>query len=146
MKSMLYIFLFVAILIPNWSQAQNKDIEKVKTLLQGQAAAWNKGDIEGFMQTYWKSDKLQFIGSSGITYGWQPTLERYKKAYPDQETMGQLRFEIIDAQKRSRKVISLVGKYFLKRSEEKGDAEGIFLLICKKVKGKWKIVVDQTCG
>ncbi len=140
------LLIFLSFLISNGLFAQHKDILKVQQVLDQQSEAWNKGDIEGFMEGYWKSDELQFIGSSGITYGWQPTLERYKKGYPDKATMGQLRFEVIKAQKRSRKVISLVGKYFLKRDQDKGDMEGIFLLIFQKIKGKWLIVADQTCG
>ncbi|MEO1515223.1 MAG: nuclear transport factor 2 family protein [Bacteroidota bacterium] len=129
-------------LLPSQVEAQNKSIEKVKSTLHAQSELWNKGDIEGFMEYYWKSDQLQFIGSNGITKGWQATLERYQKSYPDAAAMGKLRFEILDVTQRSRKVISLVGKFYLSR--EMGDLEGTFLLIWKKVKGKWVIVSDFT--
>ena len=51
---------------------------EIRTLLQKQTEAWNRGDVEGFMEGYWKSDSLMFIGKSGITYGWQKTLDNYK--------------------------------------------------------------------
>ncbi len=139
------LILFGLSLLISWNLfAQNdKDFEKVTNILQTQAKAWNEGNIDAFMEYYWKSDNLQFIGSNGITYGWQNTLDRYKKSYPDLQAMGKLSFDIIKIDKRSKKVITLVGKFHLKR--EIGDLDGIFLLVWKKIKGKWKIVVDQTC-
>jgi len=139
------LLLLTLTLLISWNLfAQNdKDFDKVKAILQTQAKAWNNGNIDAFMEYYWKSENLQFIGSNGITYGWQNTLDNYKKRYPDLQTMGQLSFDIIKVDKQSKKVITLVGKFHLKR--EIGDLEGIFLLVWKKIKGEWKIVVDQTC-
>ena len=123
--------------------SQSKDFKAIENLLAVQSESWNKGDIDSFMQTYWKSEQLQFIGSKGVVYGWQGTLDRYKKTYPDKATMGHLTFELVNVDKRSRKVISVVGKWHLKR-EEKGDIGGHFLLILKKIKGKWLIVSDHS--
>ena len=144
MKKLKLLLIPLSLLI-SWNLfAQNdKDFEKVKTILNTQAEAWNNGDIDKFMEYYWKSDNLQFIGSNGITYGWQNTLDNYKKRYPDLQAMGKLSFDIIKVDKRSKKIITLVGKFHLKR--EIGDLEGIFLLVWKKIKGEWKIIVDQTC-
>ena len=142
-KSKLLLFT-LSLLISSHLFAQNdKDFDKVTAILLTQTKAWNEGNIDAFMEYYWKSDNLQFIGSSGITYGWQNTLDNYKKRYPDLLAMGQLSFDIIKVDKRSKKVITLVGKFHLKR--EIGDLEGIFLLVWKKIKCEWKIVVDQTC-
>ncbi len=126
----------------NLQAQEHRDIKKVKAILQNQAKQWNNGDIEAFMQDYWKSDKLQFIGSKGVTYGWKNTFERYKKSYPDKAAMGQLTFDILNAQRLSRKVISITGKFTLKR--EKDEPSGYFLLIWKKIKGKWVIIADHT--
>lgn len=144
MKKPKLLLISLSLLI-SWNIfAQNdKDFQKVEEILAAQSNAWNEGNIEGFMEYYWKSDNLQFIGSRGITYGWQNTLDNYKKNYPDLEAMGKLSFDIIKVDKRSKKVITLVGKFHLKR--DIGDLDGIFLLVWRKIKGKWKIVVDQTC-
>ena len=81
MKKLKLLLIPLSLLI-SWNLfAQNdKDFEKVKAILQTQAASWNEGNIDAFMEYYWKSDNLQFIGSNGITYGWQNTLNRYKKS------------------------------------------------------------------
>ena len=118
------------------------DFLKIEETLHTQSKHWNNGDIDAFMESYWNSDKLQFIGSSGITYGWQETLDGYKERYPDKEAMGKLTFEVLDMTKRSKKVISMVGKFSLERKI--GDLSGHFLLIWQKKKGEWVIVADCT--
>ena len=50
--------------------AQSKDETVIRLSLDQQTTAWNRGDMEGFMKTYWQSDSLMFIGTAGITYGW----------------------------------------------------------------------------
>ncbi len=145
MKNPTVIFLLIFLtgsLTNTLSAQEHKDIRKVKTILQQQANDWNEGNIEAFMQAYWKSDKLQFIGSKGITYGWQQTLDNYKKGYPDKTAMGFLTFDILDVQRLSRKAIMLTGKFHLKRTI--GDLEGHFLLVWRKIKGQWVIVADHT--
>ena len=143
MKKPLILFSLV-LLSSNFAFSQNKDFEKIKNLMKVQSDCWNNGDIDCFMETYWKSDNLQFIGSKGVTYGWQNTLDGYKKRYPSKDAMGYLTFDIIKMDKRSRKVISVVGKFHLKRGGDFKDLEGHFLLILKKMKGKWVIVADHT--
>lgn len=143
MKKIIFLFS-LTLLSTQIIFSQNNDFNKIKELMTTQSEAWNRGDIDGFMTTYWKSEKLQFIGSKGITYGWKNTLDRYKKSYPSKETMGFLTFDIINLDKRSRKVISVVGKWHLKRDADLGNLKGHFLLILKKIKGKWLIVADHS--
>ena len=81
--SFLAIMLFI-----NTAFTQSKDELAIKNILNQQSIAWNEGDIEKFMQPYWHNDSLMFIGKSGITYGWQKTLGRYKKNYPDAAAIG----------------------------------------------------------
>jgi hypothetical protein len=122
--------------------AQNKDEQIIRTLLEEQRQAWNTGDKEKFMQTYWQSDSLMFIGKSGITYGWQKTLDNYKKGYPDTAAMGKLNFDILEVKRLSVLYFFVVGKWHLTRSI--GDVGGHFTLLFKKVKNKWVIVADHS--
>lgn len=140
---MKYLLLTVGLLFSfNLTAQEHKDVKAVKKVLEIQRQAWNKGDIDAFMEYYWKSENLQFLGSKGLTKGWKNTLERYKKSYPDKAAMGELLFDIISVDRRSRKVISMVGKFTLKR--ENDEPSGYFLLIFQKIKGKWLIVADHT--
>lgn len=113
----------------------------IRDVLNRQIAAWNEGNLEAFMETYWKSDSLQFIGSQ-ITSGWQSTLDGYKQRYPDVAAMGKTRFEIMQIRTLSENVSLVAGKYFLTR--ESGDLKGIFSVILKKIDGKWVIIYDHT--
>jgi len=138
------ISLLVVFLIDQSATAQykDKDFNKVSQIFMQQEKDWNDGNIDAFMTSYWQSEQLQFGGSSGITRGWNATIARYKRVYPDKDAMGKLTFEIKDLTKHSRKVISLTGSWSLQR---KTDAPGgHFLLIWRKIKGKWLIVADHT--
>ena len=123
-----------------FSQSHNE--KKIIALLDKQSACWNKGDIDGFMEGYWKNDSLQFIGKSGITYGWNNTLANYKKGYPSVAAMGQLQFTIINVKKLSSQWYQVVGKWHLKRTI--GDVGGHFTLLLRKIKGNWVIVADHS--
>jgi hypothetical protein len=124
-------------------QAQeDADFAQIRTALLQQQSDWNRGDIPAFMEVYWKSDQLQFIGANGVTKGWQQTLDNYHRRYPDRDAMGQLTFGIVSMEKLSKKSVFLVGTWDLKR---KNDAPGgHFVLIWKKIQGKWVITADHT--
>ncbi len=124
------------------SFAQNKDELAITGALQEQKNAWNKGDLVSFMDTYWKNDSLMFIGKTGVTYGWQNTLDNYKKGYPDTAAMGKLDFDILHVKRLSVLYFSVVGKWHLTRSI--GNLQGHFTLLFKKVKNKWVIIQDHS--
>ena len=124
------------------AQDKEKDFEQIKRIFHQQEEDWNRGDIDAFMEAYQKSEDLQFGGAYGITFGWQQTLERYKKGYPDRESMGKLSFQIKDMTQHSEDVVSLTGSWVLERKNDRPG--GHFLLIWKKINGEWKIVVDHT--
>jgi len=122
--------------------AQDKNARAILKLLDTQTAAWNKGDLQGFMKGYWENDSLRFIGKSGITYGWDNTLANYKRGYPDTAAMGKLQFTILVVKKLSSRYYEVVGKWYLKRSI--GDANGHYTLLLRKIKGSWVIVSDHS--
>lgn len=125
---------------------ETMDTEKaaIKAVMQMQEDAWNAFNLEAFMEGYWKSDSLRFIGSRGITYGWDATLANYKKGYPNQEAMGALSFDIMHLDRISVDAYFMVGKYTLVRKEDKPS--GYFNLLWRKINGKWVIVSDMTAG
>ncbi|WP_259016376.1 YybH family protein [Emticicia fluvialis] len=135
--------LFCLLLSLQVSAQNQKNRQEVLKVLSRQNENWNKGDIRAFMEDYWKSDSLMFIGKNGVIYGWKATLERYNKTYPDLATMGKLKFDIQKTEFYSPTTCWVLGKFHLTRPE-KGDAEGYFTLIMKKIKGKWLIVSDHT--
>jgi hypothetical protein len=124
------------------ASSQSKDELAIRNILNQQSIAWSSGDKESFMQPYWHNDSLMFIGRSGVTYGWQKTLENYKKNYPDAAAMGKLDFTIINIKRLSPLYYSIVGKWHLARTI--GDLNGYFTLLFKKINNSWMIISDHS--
>lgn len=143
MKNSILLFCFLALYTSAAQTTQAEDKEAILSVMKLQEKAWSANDLEGFMQGYWKNDSLKFYGSSGLTRGWQQTLDNYKKRYPTKGHSGSLQFTINDVSKIDEGSYWVMGEYFLKRSV--GDANGIFIIIFKKINGEWKIVADMSC-
>ncbi|WP_299002984.1 nuclear transport factor 2 family protein [uncultured Tenacibaculum sp.] len=148
MKKFVSIFLFVVVFVSCKQEAtktvsEETEKQEVLSVMKAQEEAWSKHDLEGFMQGYWKSDSLKFYGRNGVTFGWQKTLDNYKKGYPTKEHSGTLTFKINDISKITEGAYSVMGEYHLKRPV--GDADGVFMIIFKKIQGEWKIIADTSC-
>jgi len=143
-----YILILALFINTNsWGQKlidQAQITQSIHNVVKQQETDWNAGNIPGFMEGYWRSDSLTFIGSKGLTMGWQKTLDNYKKSYPDKATMGKLSLEIIKLDILSTEAAIMIGRFTLLR--EKDKPTGLFTLIWKKIDGKWLITSDQTCG
>lgn len=145
------IFLLICLLsgLNAIAQKPGTDVLKVMENMKNQENSWNQGDVRGFMDYYWNSDSLKFIGSKGITYGWQKTLDNYLKGYPTKEAMGILTFTIKEATQLSETSIYVIGQWELKKDTSTGSVTskpsgGYFTLLWKKLKGQWVIVSDHT--
>lgn len=119
-----------------------KDTEAITKVLHQQAKDWSNASIEAFMKGYEKTDNLLFVGKSGITKGWQQTLDRYKKSYPTKDHTGNLTFNVLEVQPINNEAYILVGEFHLKRAV--GKADGIFTLVFKKINDEWKVISDHT--
>jgi len=119
-----------------------QDKETILKILNTQETAWNKGDIDGFMKYYWKSDSLMFIGSKGPTYGWNAAYNRYKKTYPDKATMGTTKFGVLKVDLIDATNAFVISSWNLTR--EKDPIGGFFTLWFRKIEGNWVIVCDHT--
>lgn len=121
--------------IKNWKQ-------QIDSTMSWQEKAWNEGNLEQFMQPYLKSDELMFIGSRGLNYGWQTTLDNYKRSYPDKEAMGTLEFENVEYKSLNDESALVVGRWTLYRSTD--TLSGSYSLNWQLVDGHWKIIADHS--
>jgi ketosteroid isomerase-like protein len=135
------LLYFIVLLCCSCSNGRS-DEQAIREMLEAQVKEWNKGNIEGYMHGYWENDSLVFIGKNGPTYGYVPTLERYKKSYPSTEHMGRLTSTITSIQRLSDDHYFVIGKWALVRNI--GDVSGAYTLLIKKIHGKWVIVVDHS--
>lgn len=122
--------------------AQKKEAAAIRKVMDEQAAAWNRGDLDAFMLGYWRSDKLAFVSGDTVTRGWQQTLDNYKKTYGTSEKMGKLTFSDLEITLLSKDAASVLGSWSLKR--ETDNPRGKFTLLWRKFRDGWRIVHDHT--
>ncbi|HJX90256.1 MAG TPA: nuclear transport factor 2 family protein [Pyrinomonadaceae bacterium] len=148
MKRLLLRFVTTLLIITNMSVAGNsqtageKSSSAIRAVLDAQRDAWNKGDIEGFMDGYDRSDNTVFVSGDNVTRGWKTVMERYKKNYDTPEKMGQLTFSDLEVNMLSKDTAVVIGKWLLKRSTD--EPHGRFTLIFKKTGHGWRIIHDHT--
>jgi len=135
------MLLLSILVLASYVLAQDDAAKEIRKVMDDQAAAWNRGDLEAFMQGYWNSEKLVFVGSE-VTRGWQPTLDRYKRTYGTREKMGTLTFSDLEITVLSKDAAVVLGSWSLARATD--DPHGKFTLVFRKFKEGWRIVMDHT--
>ena len=125
-----------------FGQSAKKAEADILAVMDAQTAAWNRGDIDGFMKGYWNSEQLVFVSGDEVSRGWQPTLERYKKNYATREKMGALSFTDVTVELISKDAAVALGSWSLARAAD--NPKGKFTLIFRKFKDGWRIVHDHT--
>lgn len=128
---------------PNPADNGRQDIEnQITAVLTAQAAAWNEGNIDGYMEHYWKSDQLSFCSGGQRQMGWNKVHARYRQRYPTPEKMGKLSFTNLDIRPLEDAVVLVIGDWALARAED--NPGGNFSLILQRFDGRWVIVHDHT--
>src|SRR5689334_11267647 len=137
--------LLVLMAVQGEGQDMTRSAESsVRAVLEAQVTAWNRGDLEGYMEGYWHSPDLEFYSGDTITLGWQQTLERYRRRYQGEgREMGHLDFSGLQVHTNVSNVVWVAGRWHLKMKDgsEKG---GLFTLIVHKFPEGWKIIHDHT--
>ena len=119
-----------------------KAADAIKAVLEAQAAAWNRGDLEGYMDGYDRSNNTEFVGGDTITRGWQTVLDRYRRNYSSWEKMGVLTFSELEISILSKDAALVLGRWHLKRAND--EPHGTFTLLFRKTKAGWRIVHDHS--
>ena len=115
---------------------------KIKQVLAKQRDAWNQGNVDGFMEYYWKSDDLTFSSGGKTTRGWKATKAGYKKRYATREMMGTLDFDELEVSLLGEEAALVLGRWHLKRDVD--SLGGNFSLVFRRVEGQWLIIHDHT--
>ena len=151
MRTLLITFLSIATaaLAINPTSAQsarkkpNPKIEAaIRTVIEAQRDAWNRGDIPGYMDGYARSADTVFISGDSVTHGWQTVLERYQKGYDTREKMGVLTFSDLEFNGLSADAVAVSGRWHLKRATD--EPHGRFTLIFRRTRAGWRIIHDHT--
>lgn len=147
------LILTICLVVAGYSQPKSAALSKsamndeqirksVRAVLDSQVQAWNRGDIDGFMRGYAKSDETVFVSGDTVTHGWQTVLERYKHTYDTREKMGTLAFNELEIRPQGTDVAVVLGRWQLTRAND--TPHGRFTLIFRGTADGWLIVHDHT--
>lgn len=148
MKNRLLTFAALLVLAPiTFASAQhsprdNKPIAAIRAVLDAQVAAWNRGDLDGYMDGYERSPDIVFVSGDRVTRGWKTVFDRYKRSYDTREKMGVLTFSDVEISMLGKDVAIVLGRWQLKRSKD--EPRGRFTLLFRNTKAGWRIVHDHT--
>ena len=116
----------------------------LRQVLEDQAAAWNRGDLDAFMEGYWRSEDLVFTSGGRVQRGWQTTLDRYRETYGSSpETMGRLTFSDLEVHSLGDDAAWVLGRWAL-AFDDGSSPGGVFTLVFRRIDGRWLIVHDHT--
>ena len=135
-------FLYLAAIIGSTSLLAQSPQSEITEVLNMQQEAWNRGDIDAFMNGYWRSDETIFVSSDEVTRGWEKVLDRYKKKYSDRTKMGTLTFSNLEIAPIGDDAAVVLGAWKLKRAKD--EPRGRFTLILRRLPEGWRIVHDHT--
>ena len=121
-------------------------VAAARDVLESQRQAWNRADIDAFMAGYWHDDDLRFAGGDQFRTGWQATIDRYRRTYPDAAAMGRLDFDLVEVRALAPDVVYVFGRWSLQREQDAADRRphGLFTLIVERKDGRWVVTRDHT--
>ncbi|MDP9099426.1 MAG: DUF3225 domain-containing protein [Verrucomicrobiota bacterium] len=136
------LFALINLSGANALSATNHSAAEIRAVMAAQVAAWNRGDVDGFMEGYARSDTTEFVSGDKITRGWKTVRDRYRKKYDSREKMGRLAFSDIKVTPLGPDAAIVLGHWQLFRQSDK--PHGIFTLLFRRTPAGWRIVHDHT--
>ena len=152
MRSVTIALLGVVLALGGWVTLPSKgspvkgmstqDRAAIESVLATQQRAWNEGNVDTFLEGYWRSEELTFSGNHGIARGWNGVRDHYRKSYSDRAAMGKLDFSSLEYRELGPDAALVLGHWHLAR--EKGDVGGVFSVVFQHFSEGWKIIHDHT--
>jgi beta-aspartyl-peptidase (threonine type) len=140
----LVAFLALTIGLATSASGQASGPDQIRSLLTDQQAAWNRHDLEGFMQGYWNSEDLTFFSGASVAHGWKAALDRYRKHYQGEgQEMGKLEFGDLQIEMLGANAAFVRGAWHLTMSDGR-TPHGLFTLVLRRFMEGWRIVHDHT--
>jgi ketosteroid isomerase-like protein len=134
--------ILVAALVCAEPEQRPNSVAEIQSVLSAQQDAWNRGDIDAFMNGYARSTSTVFVSEDEVGRGWETVRDRYRIRYSDRAKMGTLSFSDIEVTTLSSDAAVVLGRWRLKRAND--EPKGRFTLIFKRLPEGWRIVHDHT--
>jgi len=134
--------LAVSACVSSSATTDEQAVAAVRAVMEAQQAAWNRGDIEAFMDGYERAETTLFVSGDELTRGWQTVLDRYKQRYPSREQMGTLTFSELEIKMVSPVLALADGRWRLARAAD--APHGRFTLVFRRNNNEWRIIHDTT--
>jgi len=136
------IVLSLGMIFPGFALAAPDESAAIRAVIDKQAVAWNRGDIDAFMTAYASSSTTTFVSGDEVTQGWQTVHDRYAKKYDNREKMGTLTFSDLTITPLCGDTAIVLGSWRMKRKSD--EPHGKFTLLFRKLPEGWRIVLDHT--
>jgi uncharacterized protein (TIGR02246 family) len=135
-------YILIAVLACAAPEQASTSVAEIQSVLTAQQDAWNRGDIDAFMNGYARSASTVFVSQDEVSRGWETVRDRYRVKYSDRTKMGTLGFSEIEVTMLSPDAAVVLGRWRLKRTSD--EPHGRFTLIFKRLPEGWRIVHDHT--
>ena len=113
-------------------------------VLDDQTAAWNRGDLDGFLTGYWDSPKVVFMSGGTRHDGFAAMRDRYRQRYQAEgKSMGRVTFSEVEVEPLAADVALVRGRWGLVLPDG-GKPGGLFTLVFRRFDDGWKITHDHT--
>jgi ketosteroid isomerase-like protein len=142
MSCLFALVLSACVSAPKSAKSGEQVAQEVRAVMEGQQAAWNRGDIEGFMEGYDRAETTTFVSGDQLIRGWQTVFNRYKQQYSSREQMGTLNFAELTIKPISSVLALADGRWQLKRAND--APHGRFTLLFSRINNNWRIIHDTT--
>ena len=144
-RNWLLVLIPLIAALPSFADVKSDaTVDGVTAVLKSQTEAWNRGDLDAFMQGYLNSPKTSYVSGGKKVTSYDALRENYQKKYGNNpESMGKLTMSDLDITPLGRDHALCVGHWHLECANQPALG-GIYSLVFSKEHGKWKVIHDHT--
>ena len=118
------------------------DHQRIRAVFESGCAAWNRGDIDGYLAAYWNSDKVRWVSEGTVRYGFEAIAAGFKAHFDSSDNMGRLEVTNLDIQLFGENDALVFGAWI--QTTPMARHHGVFTVQLKKIDGEWLIVSDHS--
>jgi uncharacterized protein (TIGR02246 family) len=119
-----------------------EDHQRIRALFESACAAWNRGDMDGYLADYWQSDNVRWVSEGTVRYGFEAIAAAVKARFDSPDNMGRLEVANLEIQLLGESDALVFGGWI--QTTRTARRHGVFTVHVKKMDGEWLIVSDHS--